>query len=420
MYKGFYVAWTRFENTITPDSADVFLQHIDSAGNVAIGWNTNGTGVAVTKGVYEYWPKLTMTPDGNSVFVMYASGLIGATSLIINKYNTSNGNLAAGWSTNGVTVSSGPDVYISVNHDMALYSDNSNNALAIWVESVYSGNGEIYMQQISPTGALLLNGGNERYLFGDTTGGDNGVDYVEVLQEKDKDLLIAYNNLVTFNDVAAMKVKPNGTILWNDSLITKGGNSAYPYPALDGNGGLYLFYVNTAPTPEELYGLGIDSTGKVYKGWSVPGSLFGTEYNYDPYDPNYDQNAVGTNRGEAIVAWNRVVGATFTIFTCNIHSDGSTCSSPNAIDEVKVDNEDIIVYPNPSNGIFQLKINNYELGIRNTVEVYNLLGEKVYTQLSILNSQFAIDLSNQPAGMYFVNVKDVVTGSSKTLKLIKN
>jgi len=65
----------------------------------------------------------------------------------------------------------------------------------------------------------------------------------------------------------------------------------------------------------------------------------------------------------------------------------------------------ITIYPNPSNGIFQLKITNYELGNNNTVEVYNILGEKVYShQLLISNSQFLIDLSSQPNGIYLYRV----------------
>jgi hypothetical protein len=417
MHKGFYVSWTRFEHTITPDSADVYLQHIDSTGSVATGWNANGTGVAITKGLYEYYPKLALTPNGKSVYVMYAAGLIGATSLIIKNYNAATGALAVGWSASGVTISSGPNVYVMINHDMALYTDNSNNALAVWVEAVYSGNGEIYMQQISPTGSLLLNGGTEKYLFGDTTtaSGDNGIDYVEVIQEADKDLLISYNNLITFNDVAAMKVKPNGVILWDDSLITTGGKSAYPYPALDGHGGLYLFYVN-ANTPERLYGLGIDSTGKMYKGWSLPGSSFGTINNYDGFDPNYDQNAVGTNKGEAVVAWNRVVGKTFTIFTCNLLSTGSNCLSPVGVDEIVSTKDGYTLYPNPASEAVNIA-GSYE-GMK-VISIYNIVGQELSTT-EREGKQISINTSSFPTGMYFVNIKEISTGHSYTLKLIKN
>jgi N-acetylneuraminic acid mutarotase len=61
------------------------------------------------------------------------------------------------------------------------------------------------------------------------------------------------------------------------------------------------------------------------------------------------------------------------------------------------------VYPNPSKGIFTLSITNYELGITN-VEVYNMLGEKVYSQPTVQSSSFIVDLNNQPSGVYLYRV----------------
>ncbi|HTA81442.1 MAG TPA: T9SS type A sorting domain-containing protein, partial [Bacteroidia bacterium] len=41
-------------------------------------------------------------------------------------------------------------------------------------------------------------------------------------------------------------------------------------------------------------------------------------------------------------------------------------------------------------------------GVMASIEIYNVLGEKVYfNQMKSVNSQFEIDISNEPAGMYF-------------------
>ncbi|MGP8215928.1 MAG: T9SS type A sorting domain-containing protein [Bacteroidia bacterium] len=86
----------------------------------------------------------------------------------------------------------------------------------------------------------------------------------------------------------------------------------------------------------------------------------------------------------------------------------------------------ISVFPNPANGIFQLKITNYESGMNNTLEVYNVLGEKVassnskggeFYSLPSGGEGWAIDLSNQPAGVYFVNV--ISDKYAQVVKLIK-
>lgn len=69
------------------------------------------------------------------------------------------------------------------------------------------------------------------------------------------------------------------------------------------------------------------------------------------------------------------------------------------------DKSDIVVYPNPNNGQFTLQIRNEELGIRNNIEVYNMLGEKVLTEtLRYAQGDNSIDLTGQPNGIYLYRV----------------
>jgi hypothetical protein len=60
------------------------------------------------------------------------------------------------------------------------------------------------------------------------------------------------------------------------------------------------------------------------------------------------------------------------------------------------------VYPNPNQGSFTLNLEN-TMG-NSQIIIYNMLGEKVYSQFTIGNSQFTINLHNQSAGMYFYRV----------------
>jgi mannan endo-1,4-beta-mannosidase len=77
----------------------------------------------------------------------------------------------------------------------------------------------------------------------------------------------------------------------------------------------------------------------------------------------------------------------------------------------------IAVYPNPSsNGVYniELKVNSEQL----KVEVYNMLGEKIYSApFTIYNSQFTINLSNSPTGIYILRVESA--NGVVTKKLIK-
>jgi hypothetical protein len=65
-------------------------------------------------------------------------------------------------------------------------------------------------------------------------------------------------------------------------------------------------------------------------------------------------------------------------------------------------NNQLSIYPNPTSGQFNIKLNGNQSGC--TIEVYNLMGEKVY-QSVLSNSQNTINISTQPGGMYFVYLK---------------
>lgn len=78
-----------------------------------------------------------------------------------------------------------------------------------------------------------------------------------------------------------------------------------------------------------------------------------------------------------------------------------------SINELKTNNENIIVYPNPSNGVFNIVIANPPRRMKQSlpnIEIYNMLGEKVYSKFNIQTSTLNIDLSSQPNGIYLYRV----------------
>lgn len=65
----------------------------------------------------------------------------------------------------------------------------------------------------------------------------------------------------------------------------------------------------------------------------------------------------------------------------------------------------IILYPNPNNGEFTLQANSQQPLADSYVEVYNMLGEKVYsTSYQPLANNYQLSLSNQPNGIYLYRV----------------
>jgi PKD repeat protein len=78
------------------------------------------------------------------------------------------------------------------------------------------------------------------------------------------------------------------------------------------------------------------------------------------------------------------------------------------------------IVPNPTNGIFFVNLSNG--AVPDNIEVYSVLGQQIYKmnqiQLSTLNSPLSIDLSSQPAGVYFIRV--VAGNRVYTGKVVKN
>lgn len=61
------------------------------------------------------------------------------------------------------------------------------------------------------------------------------------------------------------------------------------------------------------------------------------------------------------------------------------------------------IYPNPNGGKFTIQ-SSAAGNQPSVIEIYNVLGEKVFSKFTTDNSQFTIDLSSRPAGMYLYRV----------------
>lgn len=63
--------------------------------------------------------------------------------------------------------------------------------------------------------------------------------------------------------------------------------------------------------------------------------------------------------------------------------------------------EGVSVYPNPTNGQFTFDFN---IPINGIIEIYDITGREVFSQMTSDNYQLSINLSGQPNGMYFYQV----------------
>ena len=93
---------------------------------------------------------------------------------------------------------------------------------------------------------------------------------------------------------------------------------------------------------------------------------------------------------------------TSTISGCSASSSYFQISLVNNLSQFENKNSDIFYFPNPSSdGKFNLVFQSYSLPDLE-LEIYNILGEKVFEKAEFENKDNTIDLSKEVSGMYFV------------------
>lgn len=92
--------------------------------------------------------------------------------------------------------------------------------------------------------------------------------------------------------------------------------------------------------------------------------------------------------------------------------DDVSVTLPTGIEESFAENETVI-YPNPSNGVFSIGNKNHA---QQTIEIFNVLGKQIFSVANTTQSKYDIDLSESPKGVYFVKITE--GKNSHTEKLI--
>jgi hypothetical protein len=164
-------------------------------------------------------------------------------------------------------------------------------------------------------------------------------------------------------DVFVLKLDPAANFVWVSSM---------------GGGG-----------EDQAYGIAVDGSNNLY----TTGVFQGGPSDYDPGTAIFNLNANGL----------------YDMFVSKL---GQSIATSIAIEN---DMNNIIIYPNPSNGSFNLFISSV---IKNgSVEVYNSLGELVLNE-KIVNQQNSIELKDHMSGLYFVKVMSdgKIVGTEKIIK----
>ena len=236
-----------------------------------------------------------------------------------------------------------------------------------------------------------------------------------------------------FNDEAVgIVVNPDGSYVWamRDSSQTNHDVDVHIYK-VDNNGGPVwdkLLGGQYKDTPKTIHALGnneyvVGAISRSFNGAGTPdmwilkvrdngstGDTVWAKFYGDPIGHDHCHRAKPVSDG--IVACGHTRNPNQKIYFLKLSFDGNLTVG---LREDQLLSEELMVFPNPStDGVINLKAGTESF---TSVEVFNILGDKVYA-LNVKNgTDGVIDLSSQPAGVYVINVASAKGSVSKKIVL---
>jgi len=191
--------------------------------------------------------------------------------------------------------------------------------------------------------------------------------------------------------------------------------------SIDTNGSGYKILVNfSGPNGSDPEGSLIVSGNRLYGmtsegGINASGNVFSVKTNGTGFVKMFDFDNIngGYPKGDLVLDGNSLLGMTMN---GGANSSGvvfkidTNAVSYLAVNSLMTNSEELRVYPNPNNGRFTIEVNSEKLKVNSVAEIYNSLGQKVYSSPFIPDSyrdhhsSFIIDVSGQPAGIYLYRV----------------
>ena len=227
-------------------------------------------------------------------------------------------------------------------------------------------------------------------------------------------------NLITGfieGDFFLAKYDPAGNVLWAETESTHAGssyNSNFGYSlSVDKYNNIYacgtfwdtitfgaVRLISTAQYPSFI--VKFDSMGNGVCGTSV--NNYNDDYNAIATDPLSSKVYFGGDVDGSSCAFGNItltgIGIEFSFL-----AKWEPCPSTEGINSIKNSEDGVTVFPNPNKGIFTVAFNHAELvSALQTIELYNMLGQKVYSEIRPLADDNRIDISTQPSGIYLYRI----------------
>jgi hypothetical protein len=239
-----------------------------------------------------------------------------------------------------------------------------------------------------------------------------------------------------------VKYDPNGNVIWAKQIDILDNNEWYPdglsidkynhiYISGDGSGAGTGFYeikfgdstletTSSNLSSNALFVLRIDSNANVLCGIMIPG---GGAAGFSGLASDFSGNNIyvsGPTLLQLVFGQDTITPPITSYGVASFVARWQACDTniSTLVPQNIKSAEQVNLYPNPNNGKFNMQVS-VNSGQSSVLEVYNILGEKVFTEiLRSTQDDNLIDLSNQPAGLYLYRVIDTnggLIGSGKVI-----
>jgi hypothetical protein len=405
--------------TYSGGNQDIFVVKYDSSGNVL--WAKSEGGAS------QEWGNGISSDVSGNVFVTGIFGgtsiTFGATTLIpggsddifVVKYDPS-GNVLWAKSAGGANSDFGKSISTDVSGNVIVTGYFWSPSITFGATTLTNvGTGDVFVVKLDPLGNVLwaksAGGINEDRGYGISTD-SNGNTFVTGTFGSPT-LTFGTNTLTNTTsswDIFTVKYDPSGNVLWAQSEGGSGSDIGQSICS-DINGNSYVtgyfnsptitFGTNSLVSPITNYGnifvIKFDQSGNILWAKSAGGT------------PKCRGYGIASSLTENIYVTGSVAGSLTTFETTSLISAGgddifvAKLDGTTGINEWNIE-ENTAIYPNPSNGIFNID-SNERLEMTDELNIFNLMGKKIYSSNMHLPDVLTIDISSQPNGIYLLQIK---------------